>query len=191
MSFLKRDDKLQDFFTLESGSSSTTEVRINCRGVCSSPWCPAAAAACTDFFRNGTPTDTDLFRIFFVAAAEESECAFTKPDDKERQIDFHNLVSTSLPWWWHCSFSPPPPPSPSMGDQGRRYSSSTDTQTDSLVLHGPWPNFHNSRFAKPAVTRMTRMWCYCRIYSASMYKASFLVKSRKCKRDISAFVGEH
>jgi hypothetical protein len=102
MSFLKRDDKLQDFFTLESGSSSTTEARINCRGVCSSPWCPAAAAAaaCEDFFRNGTPNDTDLFRIFFVAAAaaEESECAFTKPDDRERQIDFHNLVSTSLPW---------------------------------------------------------------------------------------------
>jgi hypothetical protein len=101
MSFLKRDDKLQEFFTLESGSSSTTEALINCRGVCSSPWYPAAApAACTDFFRNGTPTDTDLFRNFFVAAAaaEESECAFTKPDDKERQIDFHNLVSTSLPW---------------------------------------------------------------------------------------------
>jgi hypothetical protein len=85
MSFLTRDDKLQNFFTLESGSSSTTEARINCRGVCSSPWCPAAAAAaCTDFFRNGAPNDTDLFRIFFVAAAaEESECAFTKPDDKE------------------------------------------------------------------------------------------------------------
>jgi hypothetical protein len=84
---------------LERGSSSTTDLRINCRSVCSS-----MSSACADV-RTATPCGTDL-QLSHIFTTADSERPFTKLDDNEWYIEFHKVVWASfLACTWRRSSS--------------------------------------------------------------------------------------